>query len=321
VPGGRRRRGHSAAGEHHLRVGQAGVAGALREPVQVAREQGGEGGVDHGGGKALVFAKHARHLVGERDVHVGQLTGDHLLVLGVAKAPQQAHAHGLDVARQRLEAPRQLVSVEFAQHAIGPATLWRLNAQLRRDHGRRVPDAEPVELGPRLAPELLQVGEALGGDQRGARGLALQQSVGAHRHTVHEALHVGSARAGALERLFDRGHHALRLVVRRGGRLASHDAVGGQQDGVGEGAAHIHPENHGGKLPGPRSLLAGGEVGVAEGEPFGGDAKGGPVGPPFEVLSNDERRPKPPLAFPLESPASCTPASCPGSRSEIPWSS
>jgi hypothetical protein len=40
-----------------------------------------------------------------------------------------------------------------------------------------MPGAQPVQLGARLAAELLDVGEAVGGEQRGARDAALEQCV------------------------------------------------------------------------------------------------------------------------------------------------
>ena len=51
----------------------------------------------------------------------------------------------------------------------------------------------------RLAAEREHVGEAVGGDQRGARDTALQQRVGGDGHAVREATHVGRLCAGAGE--------------------------------------------------------------------------------------------------------------------------
>ena len=59
--------------------------------------------------------------------------------------------------------------------------------------------AEPVELGARLAAELLEIREPLGREQRRARDLPLQQRVGPDGHPVDEALDVARSRARALE--------------------------------------------------------------------------------------------------------------------------
>ena len=165
------------------------------------------------------------------------------LVLGVAKAPQQADRGRLHV--ETLERRAQAVLVERPQHALGTGPLGHRHAQLGRHEGRRVPRAEPVQLRARLAAELLQVGEALSREQGGARHATLEQRVRAHGHPVHEALHVGGCGTGGRERLVHRVHHALRLVAGRRRRLARDEPVAGEQRGVGEGAADVHPEDHG----------------------------------------------------------------------------
>jgi hypothetical protein len=104
--------------------------------------------------------------------------------------------------------------------------------------------AEAVQLGARLAAELLEVGEALGREQRCARHAALEQGVRPHGHAVHEALDVVGLGAGGRERLADGVHHAFGLVSRGGGRLAGDQPIAGQQRGVGEGAANVHAEDH-----------------------------------------------------------------------------
>ena len=64
---------HPARGPHHERLRQAALGAGLGEPSQVAAEQGGEVGVDHGGRAALVLAKLRQHLVRDRDVEAGEL--------------------------------------------------------------------------------------------------------------------------------------------------------------------------------------------------------------------------------------------------------
>ena len=62
-PRGLRRLRRAAGGAHHLRLRQAAVAAGLREAAEVAAEEGGEVGVDHGGREALVLAERGEHLV------------------------------------------------------------------------------------------------------------------------------------------------------------------------------------------------------------------------------------------------------------------
>jgi hypothetical protein len=62
---------------------------------------------------------------------------------------------------------------------------------------------------------------------------------------VHKALDLRGARARALERLVNGRHHPLGLVARGGGRLAGDQPVAGDEGGVGEGPADVHPEDHG----------------------------------------------------------------------------
>ena len=104
--------------------------------------------------------------------------------------------------------------------------------------------AQPVELGARLAAELLDVGEALGREQRGARDLALEQGVRADGHAVHEPLDVVGLQTGARERALHGVEHAARLVVGRGGRLRGDEPVRRGENSVGERTADVYAEYH-----------------------------------------------------------------------------
>ena len=194
--GGARR---AAARQHHLGLGQPGRAGALGQPPEVAAQQGRQGGVDDRRHAALVLAEHARRLVRGRHVHVAEHLRGQLrrapLVLGVAEAPQQADRDRLAV--QPVQRLPQRVLVERAQHAVRARCARAPPRAAPRHDRRRVARAEPVQLRARLAAELLQVGEALGGEQGGACHAALEQRVRAHGHAVHEALDVGRLRAAA----------------------------------------------------------------------------------------------------------------------------
>ena len=68
----------------------------------------------------------------------------------------------------------------------GPIRSSRADAPLGRHQRRRMGRAQAVEVGARLAAELDDVLEALGGDERRARALALQQRVGRDGRAVRE---------------------------------------------------------------------------------------------------------------------------------------
>ena len=178
-------------------TGSPASTARVGEPLEVGAQQGGEACVDDGRRAALVLAEHAGRLVRERDVHV---VPEHLaareLVTGVAEAPEQADGGGVELSG-RVDPAAQLVARRAgASTPSGSGPLRRRDAQLRRNDRRRVPGAEPVQLAASLPAELLDVGEPLGRDQRGARDLALEQRVRADGHPVHEPLDVVRARAG-----------------------------------------------------------------------------------------------------------------------------
>ena len=111
VPGGGGRARRAAAREHHLGLGQPGVARALGQPLEVAAQQRRQRGVDDRGGAALVLAEHARGLVRGRHVDARQRLLEQLggapLVLGMAKAPQQADRRRLHVEALERRAQRR----------------------------------------------------------------------------------------------------------------------------------------------------------------------------------------------------------------------
>ena len=239
--------GRAAAREHDLGGGQALVPATGGQALQVAVHQRGQRGIHHRGGAALVLTEHAGGLVRGGHVSPGpellhQLRGPPL-VAGMAKAPEQAHGCGLEL--QALEAAAQLPLVQLAEHPSGARALGHRDPQIHGHEWWRARRAQPVELRPGLAAELLDVGEALRNEQRRGCHAALEQRVRGHGHAVNEALHVARSGAGAVQRLAHRIHHALRLVRRGGGRLGDHQPVTGQERRVREGAAHVHPEDHG----------------------------------------------------------------------------
>jgi hypothetical protein len=138
------------------------------------------------------------------------------------------------------------VGVERAQRAVGPGALWHGEAQLGGHERRGGGLAQAVEVRPVLAGELDDVCEAVGGEQRGARGGALEQRVGGDGHAVGEARDVTRVRDAVREHLAHGVEHGEGLIGGRGGDLGGVDAAARvEQDGVGEGAADVHAQEHG----------------------------------------------------------------------------
>ena len=74
--------------------------------------------------------------------HLRDELGDPALVLGVAKAPEQAYRRGLAVGP--LERVAQLGFVELAQHSVGARALRHRHPQVDRHERRRVAHAEAI---------------------------------------------------------------------------------------------------------------------------------------------------------------------------------
>ncbi len=246
--------GEAAGGLHDLRLGHAEGAGVAGQAAEIGGQQGGEGGVERGRGGALVLAERADELARERHVRAGQELREQgpeqPLVRGVGVGMKQRHG---DRLRRGVGEPgdqlARLAGVERAQRAVGPHALGHGEAQLGRHERRRSGLAQPIEVRPVLSRQLDHVGEAGGGEQRGARGVALQQRVGGDGHAVREALDFMRVRAGPREDLAHRREHGDGLIGGRRGELGGVDArVVAEQDGVGEGAADIHAQEHPGSL-------------------------------------------------------------------------
>ena len=254
--------GEPAGGLHDLRLGEALLASGGGEPAQVALEQRRERGVECGGGGALVLAEGADKLAGQRHGHAGQelreQLAEHALVARVGVGVQQRDGDCLGPSvGDALHERSRGAGIERAQNAVGGDPLGRGEAQLGGDERSGSGVAQPVEVRARLAAELDHVGEAVGGDQRGARRLPLQQGVGRDGHAVGEAAHVAGLRAGPLQHERDGLQHADGLLAGGRGHLGGVHlgiAVGicADEHGVGEGAADIDSEEHGREpTPGP----------------------------------------------------------------------
>ena len=240
--------GEPARGLHDLRLGQSPLSGLPREPSQVGGQQRRERGVERGGGGALVLAKGAHQLAGQRQRRAGEQLADLLpqqpLVGRVGVGVQQAHRHRLGLeAREHLCQLARVGGLERQQDPLRGDPLAGAEAQLGLDQRRGSGLAEPVQVGAVLAAELDHVLEAGRRDQRRARRVSLQQRVRRDRHPVGEALHLCGSGPGGGEYEAYRLEHALRLRGGRGGDLRRvRPAVPRDEDRVGEGAPDIHAQ-------------------------------------------------------------------------------
>ncbi len=238
------------------------------ERVEVAGEQRRERGVERRSSRCARTRGRCRRARGERDGarragarraarRAGARARGRRRSAAARRRPLRARARAsasTSVARGRRARAR-------AARASGAHALGRAEAQLVGDERRRRGVAEPVEVRPRLAPELDDVGEAVGRDQRGARGAPLEQRVGRDGHAVGEALDVRGAGAGAL-RARRATASSTPCACSRGRRRDLGGVDGGvvaDEHGVGEGAADVDSEEH---APEPTRRLRGGELAV-----------------------------------------------------------
>ena len=192
---------------------------------------GGEIGVDHGRGAALVLAELRQYLVRRGDVDPGNRLADprreRRLVAWVEIREQEAYRDRLRAGRpgRRSTAPSIRWVLEWLDHAPRPGPLGDPDPQIRRCErlGRR--RAEVIQARACLAGDLEQIGEAFGRDQRGARAPLLEQRVGPHRHPVRERARCRPRPRRALEHRLDRGDHPARSRSRRRRRLGGVEPV------------------------------------------------------------------------------------------------
>ena len=238
----------AAAGELRLQVGQitAGNAAGI--------------GVDDRRRAALVFARDRRDFARQGDIGFGRDPPDDVarlpFVLGIVEGPEEGDSDRLDlpVADQvahRLFGPG---FVERQQHralvvdALGHAAHRIFRNQRRRPVARhRMLDpvlrlAGPAAVG--AARDEDRVLEAAGRNQPGRRAAAGQQRVVDHGRAVHEEVGPGEqlldAQVHLLRRDSDRIEHTAGKVRRRRQGLAHDEGLaGGDNDGIGTGAADI----------------------------------------------------------------------------------
>jgi len=171
---------------------------------------------------------------------------EHLLVLGVGVGVKQRDGYGLWLGVcDLLDELARGGGVERLQRAVGCHALGCGEAQLMRNERCGRGAAEVVEVRAVLAGELDDVGEAGGGDERGARCASLEEGVGGHGHAVREARYLVRPDPSVVEHELDGLQDAERLLRGRGWHLGGVD--GGarvDEDGVCEGAADVYTEEH-----------------------------------------------------------------------------
>src|SRR5271154_7119050 len=171
---GARRIGEAAGGLHDLRLAKAAGASVRRELAEVVLQERGEGGIERGGGGALVLAEGADELIGERHVYVGEELVEQLpeqaLVRGVGVGGEQRDGDGLgpgvgELLDQRAGAGWR----KRDQWALVSHPLRGREAQLgwHERRGRRPAELIQAPAPPAAGPA--PVGGAGGCDPRGAR--------------------------------------------------------------------------------------------------------------------------------------------------------
>ena len=274
VPGRQRRVGgglHAGGGSRHERahgvarrdVDRHGAAIALHDeelvPVPLRREIGRELAqvavddrlherIDRRGGPPLELAVLGQELGAHRDVGVGPFGRGDLARPPLVRIVQV----GMDeVDHERLgalrpEPARRLAHLVLGEGhddlALGVHALVDLEAQIARDQ-RLEAALEPVRRGARAPSQLEHVAEAPRRDEPRPRALALEQRIGRGGRPVHDHLQLGRPRRRARQRRLhtrglvgDRGRH-LRHAHLPGGLIDEHE--------IGEGPAHIHPDQLG----------------------------------------------------------------------------
>ena len=159
--------------------------------------------------------------------------------MGVEKNDGQALSalrdQGGDLGQRGLEVKRDFNT------AIGGQAFARLSPPGAIYKGPRHGQEDVVEFVFPFAADLQHIAEACGGDQRGARALALDQRIGEERGRMHHTADLGRQPAGAAQDLQRPRQRTARRVVGRGAFLPDVGAAGGGvvQDEIGEGAADI----------------------------------------------------------------------------------
>jgi hypothetical protein len=221
-----------------VRVDLADVAAHLRADEGVGRDRRG----------ALELAILLRQLVRRRDEHARQAFAEDFLrprlMRAVGVAVDEHDGDGFDAERLEPVAQRREARLVERDHhlAVGAHALLHLEAQRPLDQRLVLLEIEIVGVGPVDAADLVDVAEAVGGDQRGPGAGSLQHGVDGDRRAVQEQARRGVVAAGLLDAVAD----AVDQPPRRRQRLAEGEPPGlvVKHRDVGEGAADVGRETH-----------------------------------------------------------------------------
>ena len=198
-------RRHAAGGAHHQRLGQSRAGRRAAERLEVAREhRRRDRRRPRSSRRARTRAARARPRARRPRARRA----------AAAAAPPPPRARAKDRGTRRAGRPRPprrrrrapaASRARAAEHARRAPCARARRTALERNERLRMGRAEPVEVRAVLAPQVEQVLEAGGRDERGPRAPALEQRVGGDRRAVREALDLGRTdRRG-------RGEHGLFL--------------------------------------------------------------------------------------------------------------
>ncbi len=239
-------RGEAAARDHQIDgTPQAGGMQIHFQPGEVAGDDGLHIRVGASGAEALVLAHLGRDLARQRHWNGRQLLLQQLahaaLVRAIGIAVQKADRDAFDFLRaQGGDRLQHRALIERQQHrAVGRDALAHRQPPLARYQRRRLLQVEVVLLEAALGAELDRVAKALGGQERGARALALDQRVGREGGAVDDDLDVTGTNPGRFERGADALEHRLLGRRRRGEDLDRPLPRLPLGDHVGEGTANV----------------------------------------------------------------------------------
>ena len=165
-----------------------------------------------------------------------------MIVMGIGV--EQADGDGAHPVACKLPPDRRNCGlVERDQHvAVGRQPFADGEAADARHQRLRPVDHQVVMVEPLLVALLDDVAKALGGDQRGARTLALDQRIGRQRGAMDEDPDIGGRQRRLTQHGVDAVEHAAFRGVGRGQDLAARPPAGDLEHDIGEGAADIGGE-------------------------------------------------------------------------------
>jgi hypothetical protein len=174
-------------------------------------------------------------------------SGDTPLGLRVGVGVKQGDCHTLDCRVDRLLAEpvderRDRGVVRLPLDTVDRRALVEFVPSVGRDQRLRPVGVEVVQGGPVLSPDLEDVPEPLGGDERRLRARVLQESVRRYRRPVSEPLDRRGVDICPLTDALNPREHPHTLVVGRRQLCRRHSSVCDEHD-VGERPADVDPEH------------------------------------------------------------------------------